>query len=85
VRLCVAYRYEGKTFEDFPPHQSIVHNAEPVYEEMEGWAEELAEARLFDDLPAPARKYVGRIADLGGVPIRMVSVGPSREQTVEAA
>jgi adenylosuccinate synthase len=85
VKLCVAYRYEGKTFEDFPPHQSIVHNAEPVYEEMEGWAEELAEARLFDDLPAPARKYVGRIADLGGVPIRTVSVGPSREQTVEAA
>jgi adenylosuccinate synthase len=85
VRVCVAYRYKGKTFEDFPPHQSIVHNAEPVYEDVEGWAGELDAARTFDDLPPAARKYVGLIADLGGVPVRTISVGPSREQTVKAA
>jgi adenylosuccinate synthase len=85
VKVCVAYRYEGRSYEDFPPHQSIVHKAEPVYEEVEGWSGDLGGARAFDDLPAAARKYVGRIADLGGVPVRTVSVGPSREQTVEAA
>jgi adenylosuccinate synthase len=85
VQLCVAYRYEGRTYEDFPPHQSIVHKAEPVYEELEGWPEELAEARAVDELPPAARKYVDRIADLAGIPVRTVSVGPSREQTVEAA
>ncbi|HET6770537.1 MAG TPA: adenylosuccinate synthase [Actinomycetota bacterium] len=85
VKVCVAYRYEGKSYEDVPPHQSIVHKAEPVYEEVEGWTGELGGTRTFDDLPPAARKYVGRIADLGGVPVRTVSVGPSREQTVEAA
>jgi adenylosuccinate synthase len=84
VKVAMAYRYEGKVFEDFPPHQTIVHKAEPVYEELEGWGEELDEARSFDELPAAARKYVERVADLGGVPVRTVSVGPSREQTVEA-
>jgi adenylosuccinate synthase len=55
-----------------------------MYEELEGWGEELDEARSFDELPPAARKYVERIADLAGVPVRTVSVGPSREQTVEA-
>jgi adenylosuccinate synthase len=84
VKVAMGYRYEGKVFEDLPPHQTIVHKAEPVYEELEGWGEELDEARSFDELPAAARKYVERVADLGGVPVRTVSVGPSREQTVEA-
>jgi adenylosuccinate synthase len=84
VRVAVAYRYEGELYEDFPPHQTIVHKAEPVYEELEGWGEELDEARSFDELPPAARKYVERIDDLAGVPVRTVSVGPSREQTVEA-
>jgi adenylosuccinate synthase len=84
VKLCVAYRYEGREYDDFPPHQSIVHKAEPVYEELEGWGEELAGARSIEDLPAAARKYVQRLSDHGGVPVRIISVGPSREQTVEA-
>jgi adenylosuccinate synthase len=84
VRVATAYRYEGKTYEDFPPHQTIVHKAEAMYEELEGWGDELGEARSFEELPPAARKYVDRITDLGGVPVRTVSVGPSREQTVEA-
>lgn len=83
VRVCVAYRYEGRTYEDFPPHQTIVHKAEPVYEELEGWSEELAEARAHDDLPGPVRKYVDRVGSLSGVPVGTLSVGPSREHTVE--
>jgi adenylosuccinate synthase len=85
VKVCVAYSYEGERYEDLPPHQSIVHKAEPVYEELEGWREELAGARSMAELPAAARKYLDRIAALADVPVRMVSVGPSREQTVEAA
>ncbi|MGH2711913.1 MAG: adenylosuccinate synthase [Actinomycetota bacterium] len=85
VKVCVAYKFEGERYEDLPPHQTIVHKAEPVYEEMEGWSAELSDARSAEDLPAAARKYLDRIADLSGVPVGMVSVGPSREQTVEAA
>jgi adenylosuccinate synthase len=83
VRVCTAYRYEGKLYEDFPPHQSIFHKAEAVYQDMEGWSEELGKVRTFGDLPPAARKYVDRITELGGVPVRNLSVGPSREQTLE--
>jgi adenylosuccinate synthase len=85
VKVCTAYRFEGRAYEDFPPHQTIVHKAEPVYEDLEGWTEDLAEVRGADELPPAARKYVERLSDLGGVPVRTVSVGPSREQTVELA
>jgi adenylosuccinate synthase len=84
VKVATAYRFEGKVYEDFPPHQTIVHKAEPVYEEIEGWGAELGRARSFDELPPAARKYVERLADLGEIPVRTVSVGPSREQTVES-
>jgi adenylosuccinate synthase len=83
VRVCTAYRFEGETYEDFPPHQTIVHKAEPVFEDVEGWTEDLGDARSPDELPPAARKYVERLSDLGGVTVRTVSVGPSREQTVE--
>ena len=82
VRVCTAYRAEGETFEDFPPHQSLFHRAEPVYEELEGWDEELGEAHSFDDLPVASRAYVGRLQDLVGVPVSVVSVGPAREQSL---
>ena len=83
VKVCTAYRFEGKLYEDFPPHQSIFHKAEAVYEEMEGWPDELTDVRSFQDLPAPARKYVRRIEDSAGVPVGHLSVGPAREQTLE--
>ena len=83
VRLCTAYRYEGKLYDDFPPHQSIFHKAEAEYEEVEGWTAEISEARVFGDLPPPARRYVARVSELAGVPIRQLSVGPAREQTLD--
>ena len=85
VKVCVAYRYEGREYEDFPPHQSIVHKAQPVYEDLQGWPEELEGARTAGELPIPARAYVRRIEELAGIPVQTISVGPDREQTVEAA
>jgi adenylosuccinate synthase len=82
IRVCTAYRAKGETFEDFPPHQSLFHRAEPVYEELEGWDDELGEARSFGDLPIAARTYVERLRDLVGVPVSVVSVGPAREQSL---
>ncbi|MDP9341613.1 MAG: adenylosuccinate synthase [Actinomycetota bacterium] len=82
LKVCVAYRADGELFEDMPPHQSLFHRAEPVYEEVEGWWEDLEQVTSFQGLPAAARKYVERIADLSGVPVSVVSVGPSREQSL---
>jgi adenylosuccinate synthase len=83
VRVCTAYRYEGQRYEDVPPHQTIFHRAEPEYEEVEGWQEEITGVERFRDLPATARAYVRRIEELAGVPVRYLSIGPGREQTLE--
>jgi adenylosuccinate synthase len=45
VRICTAYRFEGCEYEEFPPHQSIFHRAEAVYEELPGWSEDLGAGR----------------------------------------
>jgi adenylosuccinate synthase len=82
VKVCTAYRAEGETYEDVPPHQSLFHAAEPVYEELDGWTEDLTGARTAEDLPKAARAYLERVAELVDVPIGVVSVGPGREQSL---
>jgi adenylosuccinate synthase len=85
LKICTAYEAEGERFDDVPPHQSLFHAAEPVYEELEGWTEDLTAVRRFADLPAPARAYLDRLAELAGVPISVVSVGPGRGQSLPVA
>jgi adenylosuccinate synthase len=82
LRICTGYRVDGQTFDEVPPHQSLFHRAEPVYERVDGWMEEIDGARTFEDLPKSARAYVRRIEELVGVPASVVSVGPSREQSL---
>jgi adenylosuccinate synthase len=82
LKLCTAYHYQGETYDEFPPHQTIFHKCEPIYEELAGWSEDISGARSFEDLPVEAREYVRRIEEVSGVPVTLVSVGPSRDQTV---
>jgi adenylosuccinate synthase len=83
LRLCTAYRLDGTVYEDFPPHQSIFHKAEPVYENLPSWSQEISGIERFEDLPKEARAYVDRICELGDVPVRRLSVGPDRRQTLQ--
>ncbi len=83
VKICTGYRAYGQTFDDMPPHQSVFHDASPIYEELEGWHEEIDEARAFEDLPKQAQAYVRRMEELVGVPVSVVSIGPSREQSLQ--
>jgi adenylosuccinate synthase len=82
VKVCTAYRYEGKEYPDFPPHQTIFHHAEPVYTELAGWEEDITSARTWEDLPDAAQHYVDFLEQEAGVPITWVSVGPRRDQTL---
>jgi len=84
-RIKVATRYRGRDeaiFDDFPYHQSVLHHAEGVYEELEGWSEDIGECRTRSDLPRAAQEYLDFVADCTGVPISLVGVGPGREQIV---
>jgi adenylosuccinate synthase len=82
VKVCVAYEVGGVRRKDVPLILSEFEGAKPVYEEMEGWKEELSDAREFGDLPKATQKYVRRLEELTGVEISMISVGAERNQTI---
>ena len=78
LKICVAYDGEHTENPIWPQTAELA----PVYEQMEGWNEDITGCRTFDSLPVAAQKYVLRIEELMGVPIRMISVGPEREQMI---
>ena len=82
ISLCIAYEYQGKRLENIPTKLSTLYNCCPVYEEMDGWKEDISGARTFEELPKNARAYVRRIEELVGVPASIISVGSGREETI---
>jgi adenylosuccinate synthase len=83
LRVAVRYRSrEGAVFEEFPYHQSILHSAEPEYEELPGFDADLGECRDEADLPAAARGFLEYVSDFAGVPVKLAGVGPGRDQVV---
>jgi len=82
IQVCTAYRLGGKTVDTMPGNLDLLAQVEPVWEELPGWQAEITQCRSLDELPTNARAYVERMADLAGVPLKMVSVGPGREQTI---
>jgi adenylosuccinate synthase len=85
LKVCVAYEANGTRFEHVPYHQSVLHNARPVYEEVPGWRTDLSGATSAEDLPGPARAYLDLISQQTGVPVTFAGVGPGREQYVSFA
>ncbi len=78
VKICVAYRIGDKIIKDFPQDLSLWEKCEPIYEEMEGWKEDTSKVTSYRELPPAARDYLKKIEEIGGVPIRLFSVGPQR-------
>jgi len=82
LKICVGYEYEGQVLKEFPYQGATLARCQPIYEEMEGWTEDISGARAYDELPPQARAYVARLEELAGVPIDIISIGPEREQTI---
>jgi adenylosuccinate synthase len=82
VPVCVGYSIGGKRFDEMPMTQSDFARAEPIYEELPGWWEDISAAREFNDLPAKARDYVLRLEELAGAYVSCIGVGPGRDQTI---
>jgi adenylosuccinate synthase len=80
IKVCVGYRYRGEILSDFPSNINVLKDCEPVYEEIEGWKEDISSAREFGELPHQARNYIRKIEELTGVTIYAVSLGASREK-----
>lgn len=81
LKICVAYRYNGEIIEEFPASLKVLSECEPVYEEFEGWTEDITGCKSLDELPVNARHYLERLAQLTGIPLSIFSVGPDRSQT----
>ena len=82
VKVCVAYEIDGERVERMPYHQSDLHKALPIFEELPGWQSEISDARTLDELPPAARDYVLFLSERAGVPVSYIGVGPERLQTV---
>jgi adenylosuccinate synthase len=85
VKVCVAYTSGPERFSYPPYHQSVLHQVDAVYEELPGWHADLSGATELADLPPAAKDYVAFLAEQIGVPIKLVGVGPGREQFVRFA
>ncbi len=82
LKLAVAYEIDGVRH-DYPPvTNELLQRAQPIYESLPGWQEDISGCRTFSQLPAAARDYIDRVAQLCAVPVNSVSVGPERDQLV---
>jgi adenylosuccinate synthase len=69
--------------DDLPYGPGHLQGYQPIYEVLAGWEEDLGDIRRWEDLPQQAQEYILRVEKLSGVPVRLISVGPEREQIVE--
>lgn len=82
IRICTAYKLDGKKLEHPPVDPDALARCKPVYVEMPGWNKPTDQARKFSDLPPRAREYVKKLAELTGARLSIVSIGPARAQTI---
>jgi adenylosuccinate synthase len=82
IKVCVAYRLDGREIDYLPAAEHAQARVEPIYETVAGWQERTACARSWADLPAQAIKYVRWIEELIGCPVALLSTSPERQDTI---
>ncbi|HLV03320.1 MAG TPA: adenylosuccinate synthase [Actinomycetaceae bacterium] len=82
IPVCVAYDVDGRRMDEMPQNQTDFHHARPIYEELDGWEEDISGARDFDDLPPAAQNYVLAVEEMSGTRISSIGVGPDRAATI---
>ncbi|MBE9100571.1 adenylosuccinate synthase [Vacuolonema iberomarrocanum] len=82
INVCVAYDMNGKRVNDFPTSAHIFAQCQPIYKTLPGWQQSTAHCRSLNDLPSQALDYLKFLAELMEVPIAIVSLGASRDQTI---
>jgi len=82
VKICTAYKCGDDIIEDYPASLEMLEKCTPIYETLPGWSEDITGAEKFEDLPVNCQNYVNRIEQLTDVPVKIVSIGPKRSQTI---
>ncbi len=82
VKICVGYECDGEQLTHRPASLKRLSRCSPIYEEFEGWEEDISDIKRFQDLPSEVKRYLKRIEEVSGIPISIISVGPTREQSI---
>jgi adenylosuccinate synthase len=83
IKLCTGYQINGELINYYPSSLKELASCQPVYETFESWKDtDISRIRRFNALPEAAKRYVRRIEELVGVPMKYIGVGPDREQTI---
>tara|TARA_Y100000741_G_scaffold362251_1_gene347663 strand:+ start:58 stop:1314 length:1257 start_codon:yes stop_codon:yes gene_type:complete len=82
VKLCVGYKNSNEILTNYPYDQNILNTAEPVYETLDGWTDDISSIKNFEDLPTNAQTYIKAIEEFIEVPITFISVGPERTENI---
>ncbi len=82
IGVCTGYKLNGEILTEFPTATDLVTRAEPVFEYLTGWQQDLTQIKSVKDLPRPAIEFIDYVSRHAGCPIDVVSVGPDREQTL---
>ena len=82
IKLCTSYEHNGESITDFPPSLNVLEQCKPVFETFPGWKQDTTKIKNFNDLPEKTINYLKRIEELSEVEIKIVSVGPGREETI---
>ncbi|SEH95530.1 Adenylosuccinate synthetase [Paenimyroides aquimaris] len=81
LKVCTAYSYKGEEI-DHLPYNIEAENVQPIYVEKKGWKQDLTGLTSYDKLPDELKEYIEFIEEYVGVPIKVISVGPDRKQTI---
>lgn len=81
LKVCTEYNYKGQVISHFP-YNIEPENVTPIFKEFKGWHADLTGMTTYDELPVELKEYIEFIEAEVGVPIKIVSVGPDRKQTI---
>ncbi len=83
LKICAGYKTDDGVFtEHVPSNLKVFKNCRPIYEEFDGWADDITKLRNFEELPVAAKRYIQRLEELAGVPVILISVGAGRNETI---
>jgi len=82
VKICIHYRHKGEIISGYPDRAELLAAVEPEYVTLPGWKTSLSACRSIDDLPAAAKQFIAVVEEQVGIPIRIVGVGPERDDVV---
>ncbi|MDE2009963.1 MAG: adenylosuccinate synthase [Candidatus Omnitrophica bacterium] len=82
IAIATAYKYKGKTYKDYPHDPDVLTHAKACYEKWPGWKCPTRQIRRYHNLPSQARRYIERLEELLGAPVKYISVGSRRDEII---